>query len=168
MNEAEIKQECKKAFERTGMSKGVVADYLHTVPSNISNWLDPKRSFPIENLMAITKVLNDYEFTFKAIEYTTGLQLLPKNGIQAPIQNDWFSSKKEEDERKCLEDSDWFSDMSKEPKYWTVESYKRLLKYRKELSEEAQAELLLLSKISHTLDLVKRINNFSLEDMNDL
>lgn len=156
MNLTEIKHEAADAIERSGMQKQAIASSLNTTTSNVSNWLSQDRNFPLDALSRLSHLLNDYRFSCMAAEFVFGIELLPDDQSMDVPQNRYFSSIKEENERKALEKAAFFSIMAKDPTDWATEEIEYMRKYSKELEEETKAEASYSSSVKQSLKIATR------------
>lgn len=135
-----IKTELAEAIDRTGWQKNILAQAMHTTKSNVSNWLSADRDIPNVTLFELTKVLQDYKFNCKVAEYITGIHILADDGdFEATPQAQYFRAKKEESERKALDD-DITILLGKRPSERTQADVDEIKRYLKEFDEESETE----------------------------
>lgn len=154
MKNEEMKYEIAEAIERNGLAKNYIASQIGCTPSAISYLLSLDHDIPLNLLSDLTKFLDDFKLKCKAVEFFADFDLMPEiNYIDMP-QQEFFSSVKEEHDRKKLENDDFNLIMSKPVEEWDDEDIAFMKSYRKELYEEAVQEFSYLAALENSLKMV--------------
>lgn len=141
MKTLDIKHELAEAIQRTGWQKNILAEAMHTTQSNVSNWLSyTRKGIPNQALIDLADILDDYRFRCVVAEKLTGVHILSQNHEFADQpQAQYFSSAKEEDDRKKL-DPEITIILGKRREDRTNSDRKLVLNYLSELDQEIEEE----------------------------
>lgn len=132
----DILDEFHAAMKRTGWTPTLIAQQVHVTKSSVSHW-DKRKSIPLEHLIRIGKLINDYRFKCAIAEYLTGVRVLSDKRFEDSPQARYFSQAKEEDDRKRL-DPQFTLLLGKKREYRTDSDRHEVLRYLKELDEEIE------------------------------
>ncbi|KRN29208.1 hypothetical protein IV38_GL000088 [Lactobacillus selangorensis] len=121
-----VKVELQKAIDRQQLTKDQLAHFIHTTPSNISNFLNPNRGIPDERLRELSEALDDVRFRFVVASYFSQIDLLdnsneynddPQSRLAAIDSNELSVSEARKRARELLskskKTSDEFSELQK-------------------------------------------------------
>ncbi|GAC44536.1 hypothetical protein PLO_0008 [Pediococcus acidilactici NGRI 0510Q] len=94
---------------------------------------------PLDKLISIADLLKDERFKFVVADYVLDTRLLAKNEYASDPLSQFMRVNKEEEERRLLNEQVQVI-LAKPVTYWNDEERSFLIKFRKEFSEERQAE----------------------------
>lgn len=105
MNESQLVECMRVAIDNSGWQKGFIAESLHIEQSNISMWLNRSRHVPVDLLVKLVDLLDDFEFRCVAAEFLTGVHVIStdKDYLQ-DAQTRFFTSKYKESEWHAMDD----------------------------------------------------------------
>ncbi|MFD1431190.1 helix-turn-helix domain-containing protein [Lacticaseibacillus yichunensis] len=146
-----IIKQFENALDRTGISKVTLAQEIHISQSAMSNW-SARGSIPELMLIRAAKVIGDYRFKLEAGLALVGLKIVEDKSIDDTPQARYFSTEKEADDRKRL-DNQILLVLSKKPGARTMDDREAVERYAKELTEQIGSEQSYLAAILEDWDL---------------
>jgi hypothetical protein len=133
--------ELNACLSRKGLTRTEFANQIHVTKQAVSNWFSDDKShiIPKDKLIYIAYSLNDRRFKFVVSDYVLDTRLLSKNDYGSDPLSQFIRVNKEESERRLLNEQVQII-LAKPAIYWSDEERRFLFKFKKELSEERQAE----------------------------
>jgi transcriptional regulator with XRE-family HTH domain len=133
--------ELSTCLNRKGLTRTEFANQIHVTKQAVSNWFSDDKSHivPTDKLIYIAYLLNDGRFRFVVSDYVLDTRLLVKNDYGSDPLSQFIRVNKEESERRLLNEQIQVI-LAKVPEIWSTEEYEFMVKFKKEFSEERQAE----------------------------
>lgn len=136
----DVMDELDKCLIRNRLTRTQFANALHVSKQAVSNWFsDDNHVIPLDKLISIADLLKDERFKFVVADYVLDMRLLAKNEYASDPLSQFMRVNKEEEERRLLNEQVQVI-LAKPVTYWNDEERSFLIKFRKEFSEERQAE----------------------------
>lgn len=157
MSKIDIRAELKNAIQESDWQQNLLAEAIHNTKSSISNWLSYDRpEIPVDNLLAIVRVLDDDKFRYIVADYLLDLKvILPENKYAENPAARFLSAKKEV--KQVLDLDEQFSmTVVTRPEERTPKDKTDVLKYLKEVNEAISAYTELKTSIMKDWELYDR------------
>jgi transcriptional regulator with XRE-family HTH domain len=137
----DVMNELSACLDRKGLTRTEFASQIHVTKQAVSNWFSDDKShvIPTDKLIYVAYSLNDGRFKFVVSDYVLDTRLLAKNDYGTDPLSQLIRVNKEESERRLLNEQLQII-LAKPITYWSDEERSFLFKFRKEFSEERQAE----------------------------
>lgn len=157
MSKIDIRAELKIAIQESDWQQNLLAEAIHNTKSSISNWLNYDRpEIPVENLLAIVRVLDDDHFRYVVADYLLDLKvLIPETKYAESPAGRYLSAKKEVKQVLDL-DEEFSMTIVTKPEERTPKDKTDVLKYLKEVNEAISAYTELKTSIMEDWDLYDR------------
>ncbi|XRF77296.1 PilZ domain-containing protein [Pediococcus acidilactici] len=137
----DVMDELDKCLIRNRLTRTQFANALHVSKQAVSNWFSSDNHvIPLDKLISIADLLKDERFKFVVADYVLDMRLLVKNEYASDPLSQFMRVNKEEEERRLLNEQVQVI-LAKPVTYWNDEERSFLIKFRKEFSEERQAEI---------------------------
>lgn len=134
----DVTAELDKCLKRKELSRTRFAELIHVSKQAVSNWFSSdEHKIPVDKLLYIVDVLDDERFRFVVADYILDTRLLTENSYGKDPLSQFVRVNKEESERRILNEQ--VTEILAKTG-WSQDEYDFLIKFRKELSEERQAE----------------------------
>lgn len=134
----DVTAELDKCLKRKELSRTRFAELIHVSKQAVSNWFSSdEHKIPVDKLLYIVDVLDDERFRFVVADYILDTRLLTENSYGKDPLSQFVRVNKEESERRILNEQ--VTEILAKTG-WSQGEHDFLIKFRKELSEERQAE----------------------------
>lgn len=134
----DVTAELDKCLKRKELSRTRFAELIHVSKQAVSNWFSSdEHKIPVDKLLYIVNVLDDERFRFVVADYILDTRLLTENSYGKDPLSQFVRVNKEESERRILNEQ--VTEILAKTG-WSQDEHDFLIKFKKELSEERQAE----------------------------